>query len=90
MAFSNQDQAPHNFAIYTDSQATKLLGGATSATDIVPPGAGTTYQVKGLPAGTYFFRCDVHPTTMTGTFVVTAKKALNPTPTPTPSTSPSA
>jgi plastocyanin len=90
VAFSNQDQAPHNFAIYTDSQATKLLGGAASATDIVPPGAGTTYQVKGLPAGTYFFRCDVHPTTMTGTFVVTAKKALNPTPGPTPSVSPTA
>jgi plastocyanin len=90
VAFSNQDQAPHNFAIYTDSQATKLLGGATSATDIVPPGAGTTYQVKGLPEGTYFFRCDVHPTTMTGTFVVTAKKALNPTPAPTPTASPSA
>jgi plastocyanin len=88
VAFSNQDQAPHNFAIYTDSQATKLLGGATSATDIVPPGAGATYQVKGLPEGTYFFRCDVHPTTMTGTFVVTAKKALNPT--PSPSASPTA
>jgi plastocyanin len=90
VAFSNQDQAPHNFAIYTDSQATKLLGGAPSATDVVPPGAGTTYQVKGLPDGVYFFRCDVHPTTMTGTFVVTAKKALNPTPAPTPTTSPSA
>jgi plastocyanin len=88
VAFSNQDQAPHNFAIYTNSQATKLLGGAPSATDIVPPGAGTTYQVKGLPEGTYFFRCDVHPTTMTGTFVVTAKKALNST--PSPSASPTA
>ena len=29
----------------------KLLGGATSATDIVPPGAGTTYQIKALPDG---------------------------------------
>jgi plastocyanin len=87
--FSNQDQAPHNFAIYTDSQATKLLGGAPSATDIVAPGAGTTYQVKALPEGTYFFRCDVHPTTMTGTFVVTSKKARGSSPTPTPSPSPS-
>jgi len=26
--------------------------------------------VPALDAGTYFFRCDVHPTTMTGTFVV--------------------
>jgi plastocyanin len=92
VAFDNADQAPHNFAIYTDSQATKLLGGATSATDIVAPGASTTYQVSGLPTGTYFFRCDVHPTTMTGQFVVTAKKAPAgaPSPTPTPSASPSA
>jgi hypothetical protein len=90
VALSNQDQAPHNFAIYTNSQATDLLGGAKSATDIVPPGAGTTYQVKGLPEGTYFFRCDVHPTTVTGTFVVTAKKALNRSPTPTPTASPTA
>jgi plastocyanin len=87
VAFSNQDQAPHNFAIYTNSQATKLLGGAPSATDIVPPGAGTTYQVNALPEGTYFFRCDVHPTTMTGTFVVTSKKARGSTPTPAPSPS---
>jgi plastocyanin len=90
VAFSNQDTAPHNFAIYTDSQATKLLGGAPSATDIVAPGAGTTYQVKALPDGTYFFRCDVHPTTMTGTFVVTSKKARGSSPTPTPTASPSA
>jgi plastocyanin len=92
VAFSNADQAPHNFAIYTNSSATKLLGGAPSATDIVAPGASTTYQVAALPAGTYFFRCDVHPTTMTGQFVVTSKKgpAGGPTPSPTPSTSPSA
>jgi hypothetical protein len=87
--FSNGDTAPHNFAIYTDSQATKLLGGAASVSDIVAPGASTTYQVKGLPAGEYFFRCDVHPTTMTGTFVVTSKKAQG-SPSPSPSASPSA
>jgi len=29
-----------------------------------------TYQVPALSAGTYYFRCDVHPTQMFGTFVV--------------------
>jgi plastocyanin len=29
----------------------------------------TTYQFRGLPAGTYFFQCDVHPD-MNGAFVV--------------------
>jgi plastocyanin len=28
-----------------------------------------TYQVGALPAGTYFFHCDVHPLQMQGTFV---------------------
>jgi plastocyanin len=90
VAFTNADQAPHNFAIYTDSTATKLLGGAPSISDIVAPGASTTYQVSALGPGTYFFRCDVHPTAMTGTFVVTNKKKApsgSPSPTPTPSAS---
>ena len=29
-----------------------------------------TYDVPALEPGTYFFRCDVHPGQMTGTFVV--------------------
>jgi plastocyanin len=91
VAFTNADtQAIHNFAIYTDSTATKLLGGAPSATDTVPTGGSTTYQVSALDPGTYFFRCDVHPTTMTGTFVVTNKKAPAGSPSPTPSASASA
>src|SRR5439155_21452919 len=91
VAFTNADtQAPHNFAIYTDQTATKLLGGAPSANEIVAPGASATYQVSALDPGTYFFRCDVHPATMTGTFVVTKKKAPSGSPSPTPSSSASA
>ena len=32
--------------------------------------ATTTYSVPALKSGTYYFQCDVHPTTMNGTFVV--------------------
>jgi len=32
--------------------------------------ATMTYHVPALPAGTYFFHCDIHPTRMFGTFVV--------------------
>jgi cytochrome c oxidase subunit 2 len=71
IAFDNQDVGvPHNVEIYTDQSATKRLGGATGATDTITGPATTTYQVSALPAGTYFFRCDVHPTAMFGTFVV--------------------
>jgi len=61
--FDNQDAAPHNVAIYTDSTASS----AVSVGEIVT--AGTKDQVvPALKAGTYFFRCDVHHD-MTGTIV---------------------
>jgi len=61
--FDNQDSAPHNVAIYTDSSAAQKI----SVGEIVS--SGTKDQVvPALAAGTYFFRCDVH-TNMTGTIV---------------------
>ena len=63
--FDNKDTIPHNVAIYTDSAATDAL-----FTGDPDAGGTTNYDVKPLDAGTYFFRCDFHPTTMTGTFVV--------------------
>ncbi len=69
--FTNNDAGvQHNVAIYSNAAATKLLGGATSATDVITGPNSTTYSIDPLPTGTYFFRCDVHPTQMTGTFVV--------------------
>ena len=65
LTFTNNDGAPHNVAIYTDSSAaTNLFRGEifSSATKVE--------QVPALEAGTYFFRCDVHPD-MQGT--ITAK-----------------
>jgi plastocyanin len=63
--FSNLDRnIPHNVAIYEDASGrTKLFRG--ELTD--GPGK-QTYSVPGLPAGTWFFRCDPHPE-MNGTFV---------------------
>ena len=67
IAFDNKDVGvPHNVAIYTDDSATKAL----FTGEMVTGPKKVTYSVKALPAGTYFFRCDVHPTTMSGTFVV--------------------
>ena len=67
IVFDNMDAGiPHNVAIYTDDSAeTSLFVGETfNGPDVV------TYKVPALEAGTYFFRCDVHSTTMTGTFEV--------------------
>lgn len=66
ISLDNKDAFPHNVAIYTDSSATDALFTGGSADG----GATTTYDVDPLDAGTYFFRCDYHPTTMTGTFAV--------------------
>jgi plastocyanin len=67
IVFDNMDAGiPHNVAIYTDQSADTPLfvGEVFSGPDVV------TYEIPALDAGTYFFRCDVHPTTMTGTFLV--------------------
>lgn len=69
VTFDNQEAVPHNFAIYTDSSATQLLGGAPSASDIVVGPSQKDYQVDPLKKGTYYFQCDIHPTIMNGTFV---------------------
>jgi plastocyanin len=57
---------PHNVAIYTNASASQALFQGPNQSS---PGT-ISYQVDPLPAGTYFFRCDVHPTQMTGVFVV--------------------
>jgi plastocyanin len=72
--FDNEDTAPHNVAIYRDSSASDRLFVGT-----VFQGPKTeSYHVPTLPAGSYFFRCDVH-VQMNGTFKVEA--APSPTPT---------
>jgi plastocyanin len=66
--FDNQDSGiPHNFALYTDSSAkTSIFVG-----EIITGPKTTTYTFTApTTPGNYFFRCDVHPTQMKGTFVV--------------------
>ena len=68
MNFDNKDPVPHNFSLFANSSATPpgLFQGQiiTRASIVYKFTAPTT-------PGTYFFRCDVHPTQMTGSFVVT-------------------
>lgn len=67
VVFDNQDDVePHNFAIYTDDSASELIDGTAIETGPIKQ----ELAVGGLEAGEYFFKCDVHPTTMTGTLTV--------------------
>jgi plastocyanin len=69
MNFDNQDSGiPHNFAAYTNSSAStsifvgQMINGPSKVT--------YTFTAPATP-GTYYFRCDAHPFTMTGSFIVT-------------------
>ena len=65
--FNNMDSVPHNFAVYTNSTATTIIFQGA----VITGPTTTTYKFTApTTPGTYFFRCDVHPTIMTGTFIV--------------------
>lgn len=66
--FNNQDTGiPHNFAVYTDSSGQTMIFSGQIVTG--PATVTYTFTAPKTP-GTYFFRCDVHPTQMTGKFIV--------------------
>ncbi|MEA2521408.1 MAG: hypothetical protein QOI81_1054 [Actinomycetota bacterium] len=67
LKFTNNDAGiAHNVAIFSDSgYSTGVFTGAF----VTGPGTAT-YDVPALEPGTYYFRCDAHPTTMTGTITV--------------------
>ncbi|HWC32300.1 MAG TPA: cupredoxin domain-containing protein [Actinomycetota bacterium] len=69
LTLQNNDSVPHNFSLYESEAAEEnIFAGETFS----GPDASRTYEFEAPDdAGTYFFRCDVHPTTMTGDFVVT-------------------
>lgn len=64
LTFDNQDAAPHNVAIYKDESASEKIFGEEPLTG--PRKAEWEFDAPG--AGSYFFRCDVHPN-MKGTAV---------------------
>jgi len=68
ITFINNDNGiPHNMAFYTSSAATTVIYQGARITGVST--AAYTFDAPTTP-GTYFFRCDVHPNTMTGQFIV--------------------
>jgi len=66
LAFDNQDAGtPHNVAVFTDKEyADSVFSG-----EIINGPTTIDYQLPALDAGTYFFKCEVHPA-MAGELVV--------------------
>ncbi|MFN2545532.1 MAG: cupredoxin domain-containing protein [Actinomycetota bacterium] len=56
---------PHNVDIMTSADGDTVFKG-----DVIDGVKTVTYHVKAMKPGTYRFRCDVHPSTMQGTFIV--------------------
>lgn len=63
--FDNRDADAHNVDILDHPGGTALFTGK-----IVTGPKIVTYRVEALPAGTYYFRCDIHPLVMHGVFLV--------------------
>lgn len=63
----NQDADPHNFAVYESTAAEQEIFVSDT---IAVRGKMSTGSFDAPPPGTYFFRCDVHPVTMTGELIV--------------------
>ena len=67
IVFDNKDTILHNFALYeTSAAANSIFVGELISNKKI------TYTFTApITPGTYFFRCDVHPFSMTGEFIVT-------------------
>ena len=67
IAFDNMDAGTqHNIEIFKDQAMTQSVFKG----DIVTGPASVDYSVPSLAAGTYHFRCDIHPTQMQGVLII--------------------
>jgi plastocyanin len=65
ITLTNAESQPHNVSLYTEEGGEEIVTGEV----ITGPDATTQVVVPALDAGTYYFRCDVHPE-MEGTVVI--------------------
>lgn len=72
IVFDNRDRGvPHNLAVYRSGPPAKDL---VAATELEPGPTTQRLTVPALEPGRYFYQCDAHPTTMTGTLMVTSRR----------------
>lgn len=68
VTFDNQDVAvPHNIHFFQGADAT---GTSVGATELAAGPVVQTLKIGPLDAGSYYYQCDVHPTTMIGVLTV--------------------
>ena len=68
LTFVNDDDVSYSFSLYTNASArTRLF----AAKPFRGPGTAVYRFTAPLTPGTYYFRCDLHPVTVNGNFIVT-------------------
>jgi plastocyanin len=63
ISITNLDSAGHTFTVYTDAEFSEPEG-----TDVSLSGGANEVVIGNFSAGEYFFRCEIHPSQMQGTF----------------------
>ncbi len=66
LSYENKDTARHNIVFLKSHTSTDVIARA----DIFEGPKTITLNIPAQPAGTYAFHCEVHPSVMTGTYVV--------------------
>ena len=77
---TNNGASPHNIAFYDRQGGTALPGQTGTAFVKLNGGESGTNTFTTPGAGEYFFQCDFHPDTMTGTFSVVEGGPTGPAP----------
>ena len=68
LQFDNQDPGvQHNVVIFGEDPAVNPQAAALFTGELITGPLQSAYDVPALSAGTYFFHCEVHPSTMVGT-----------------------
>jgi plastocyanin len=74
--FDNNDPGvQHNIVVFQEDPADNPGAQSIFEGELLTGPASTVYHVGTLDAGTYFFHCEIHPLTMTGTIDVGAGEA---------------
>ena len=63
MQLTNTGSAPHTLTVYSDDAHTKKVAGAEARAS---SGQKAEFKVTFDKAGEYYFRCEIHPTKMSG------------------------
>jgi plastocyanin len=71
ITLNNLESQPHNVSVYVSDGGDEIVLGEV----VTGPDVTVDTVVPALEPGTYFFKCDVHPDTMTGTIVVAEASA---------------